>query len=333
MADTRFSRWRAPLAPLAALALLLASACSAATDPEAGAAPPGDRERPARHVVPGEQAFPGGIAYHEASDALIVGSTRDGTLFRGSPGVESVQVWLPGGADGRTTTSGLNTDQRGRLYVGGGPTNRLWIYDLASTRPLATLAGLPGGFVNDVTIAADGTGYATDSLRHVIYRITERDGRWQMLPWLDLSRGQLPVEEGHNLNGIIAAGEANLLTVNSRTGALYRIDRGSGQVTEVDLGGTRLYGGDGLLPRDDRLYVVQGGLSPQNPRSQVTVLRLAPDLSRGTVEHVITDPAFRHPSTARIAHDRLLVVNSQYNTGQTGGRPELPFTISAIPLA
>ncbi|MDO0939309.1 hypothetical protein QQY66_49295 [Streptomyces sp. DG2A-72] len=41
---------------------------------------------------------------------------------------------------------------------------------------------------------------------------------------------------------------------------------------------------------------------------------------------------FLHPSTARVVRGRLLVVNSQYNTGQTGGQPELPFSISAIPL-
>ncbi|MEV0616675.1 hypothetical protein AB0I81_25390 [Nonomuraea sp. NPDC050404] len=47
---------------------------------------------------------------------------------------------------------------------------------------------------------------------------------------------------------------------------------------------------------------------------------------------MIDHPGFAHPSTARVVRERLPVVNSRYNTGQTGGRAELPFTISAVPI-
>ncbi|MFD9443751.1 hypothetical protein ACFWBR_37035 [Streptomyces sp. NPDC060006] len=286
---------------------------------------------PSRYIVPGQRAYPGGLAYDRATDQFFTGSTQEGTLYVGTPGRERMQVWLRGGVDGRTTTSGIISDDQGRLYVGGGPTNRVWIYDIRSRRLLATVSGVPGGFVNDITIAEDGTAYATDSLGHLIYRISERDGRWSMHPWLDLDGTPVEHVDGHNLNGIIAVDGDNLIAVHSQSGKLYRFDRTSKEIHQVDLGGAFLYGGDGLVRHDGRLYVVRGGLSPQNPQPQVSVLRPTEDWSAAEVESVINSD-FLHPSTARVVRGRLLVVNSQYNTGQTGGQPELPFSISAIPL-
>jgi len=286
---------------------------------------------PSRYVVPGRRGYPGGLAYDRATEQFFTGSTQEGTLYVGTPSRERMQVWLPGGLDGRTTTSGIISDDQGRLYVGGGPTNRVWIYDIRSRRLLATVSGVPGGFVNDITIAEDGTAYATDSLAHLIYRITERDGRWTMDPWLDLAGTPVEHVDGHNLNGIIAVDDDKLIAVHSQSGKLYRFDRTSQEIHQVDLGGAFLYGGDGLVLHDGLLYVVRGGLSPQNPRPQVSVLRPAKDWSAAEVESAIYSD-FLHPSTARVVRDRLLVVNSQYNTGQTGGQPQLPFSISAIPL-
>ncbi len=332
----------------AALTLLLVTAPAAAGPAAASArtAPPGSASSaqaaelrtdagvglPSRYVVPGRRAYPGGLAYDGATDRFFTGSTQTGTLYVGTPGREEMQVWLTGGADGRTTTSGIISDDRGRLYVGGGATNQVWIYDIRSRRLLATVSGVPGGFVNDITIAPDGTAYATDSLGHLIYRIAEQDGRWSMRPWLDLEGTSVEHVDGHNLNGIIAVGDANLIAVHSQSGKLYRFDLATKAIHQVDLGGVPLFGGDGLVLHDGRLYVVRGGLSPQNPQPQVSVLRPAADWSAAEVESVIDNPDFRHPSTARMVRGRLLVVNSQYNTGQSGGRPELPFAISAIPL-
>ncbi|MFB6720844.1 SMP-30/gluconolactonase/LRE family protein [Kribbella sp. NPDC056345] len=285
---------------------------------------------PSEYVVPGDRAFPGGIAYDPSRRRFFVGSTQEGTLFEGNPSLPRASVWLPGGAAGRSTTSGLEIDRQDRLYVGGGPTGKLWIHDLSSRRLLVTLQGLTGGFVNDLTIAQDGTAYATDSLAHVVYRIELHDGRWRMEPWLDLRSTGVELRDGHNFNGIIAATRETLLTVNSQTGRLYRIDISTRAITELQTDAEPLFGGDGLVLRDGTLYVVQGGLSAQSPRAQVAVLALAPDLSSASLRSVIQRPDFRHPSTARLIDDRLLVVNSQYATGQAGGQPDLPFTISVI---
>ncbi|WP_157107894.1 hypothetical protein [Nocardia amikacinitolerans] len=286
--------------------------------------------RPEQYVVPGDSAFPGGLAYDHASGSFFTGSTRDGTVFRGYPDDPQAHEWLPGGAEGRTTTSGLVSDDRGRLFIGGGPTNRLWIHDIGSGVLLATLTGIDGGFVNDITITPDGTAFLTDSLAHVIYRVTESSGQWQLHTWLDLTGTTVPRVDGHNLNGIAAVDETTLLAVHSMTGGLYRIDTRTSDVTEVDLGPTRLFGGDGLVVSGSDLYVVQGGLSPQNPRPQVSLLHLSSDHTSAQLRCATTHPDFLHPSTARMAEGRLLIVNSQYNIGQRNQRPELPFTITAL---
>ena len=52
-----------------------------------------------------------------------------------------------------------------------------------------------------------------------------------------------------------------LLVVNSTTGLLYRVDPETGEATEVDLGGTSLTSGDGLLVLGNTLYVVRNQLN------------------------------------------------------------------------
>ncbi|MGY2093156.1 hypothetical protein [Nocardia gipuzkoensis] len=244
------------------------------------------------------------MAFHEPSGEFFVGSTRNGTVFRGRTRATHAETWLSGGTDGHTSTSGLITDNRARLYVGGGPTGRLWIYDIESGSLRTTLRTTPGGFLHDIAVAHDGIAYATDSLANIVYRITDTGGQWRIEPWLDLTDTPAPRIEGHNLNGILVDGQL-LLAVHTMTGTLYRVHRESKEVIEVDLGNTRVFGGDGLALSGDRLYVVQGGLSRRNPAAQVSVLRLSSDRSRAELDCVIVVPGNLHPSTARLANDRL----------------------------
>ncbi|MEV7892562.1 hypothetical protein AB0P31_49330, partial [Streptomyces sp. NPDC088357] len=58
---------------------------------------------PSRYIVPGLRAYPGGLAYDRATDQFFTGSTQEGTLYMGTPGREKMQIWLPGGVDGRMT--------------------------------------------------------------------------------------------------------------------------------------------------------------------------------------------------------------------------------------
>jgi Cu-Zn family superoxide dismutase len=44
----------------------------------------------------------------------------------------------------------------------------------------------------------------------------------------------------------------------------------------------------------------------------------------------VLDPSLRFPTTIALARGRMLAVNSQFD--RQGGTPELPFTVSSIPI-
>ena len=184
-------------------------------------------------------------------------------------------------------------------------------------------------FVNDVTVAPDGSAYFTDSMRPTLFRVPSTpDGDvGEVEAWLDLEGTPIEYGEGFNLNGIAATGDGRyLVTVQSNTGNLYRIDTESREVTQVDLGGETLMGGDGILLDDQTLYVVRGqdGL--------IVPVELAEDFASGEVGEVISNPSFARPTTIAGYGDRLLVVNSQFDRRESGENPELPFTVTSIQI-
>ncbi len=76
-----------------------------------------------RYVLPGEEVFPEGIAYRPETGDFFVGSTTDGTVFRGKVGGgdgSEAEVFLGPGRDGRETAIGMKVDERGRLFIAGG---------------------------------------------------------------------------------------------------------------------------------------------------------------------------------------------------------------------
>jgi hypothetical protein len=112
--------------------------------------------------------------------------------------------------------------------------------------------------------------------------------------------------------------------VQSNTGNLYRIDTESREVTQIDLGGEALTGGDGILLDSQTLYVVLG-------RDGVIVpAELSEDFASSEVGEAFSDPSFERPTPIGKFDDRLLLVNSQFNRRESGESPELPFTVSAI---
>ena len=125
---------------------------------------------------------------------------------------------------------------------------------------------------------------------------------WEDPPYSDY------VPEFLEANGIVVtAGGKFLLVVHYSDGFLFRVRLSDKQVRQVDLGGYRLISGDGMVITDDRiLYVVRpfGSL--------VAKLRLNAGYTRGRLLSETTDPTFHGPTSAAIAGDRLLVVNSQF---------------------
>jgi len=282
----------------------------------------------APYRLPGGAVFPEGVAVDKANGDLFVGSTADGTVYRGDveePG--ELEVFLEPGADGRESVTGMKVDTQGRLLVAGRRTGRVFAYDTATGELVAALE-VPGSgdsLVNDLTVTPDAA-FVTDSFRPVVYRLPlDEAGVGEVELWLDLEGTPLQYEDGFNLNGISASDDGRyLLTVQSNTGALWRIDTDTREVTEVDLDGETLEGGDGLLLDGRQPLVVR------NDPPVVAHVELAEDLASGEVVEEITDETFDYPTTVAEQGGRLLVVNSQLD--REGGDADEPFTVSAVPF-
>ena len=291
---------------------------------------------PARYVLPGTQVFPEGVAYDPVDRSFYVGSTTDGAIYRGSLLDDTARVILPGGRDGRTSAVGLKIDAAGRLYVAGGATGSVFIYNVRQNAfPVAQAVITRGSaagptFINDIAIAPDGAAYVTDSQDPVIYRIARNTtgGLPEVLErWLPLAGTPITYTTGFNLNGIAASADGQyLLVVQSNTGRLYRVTIADRSIRQVELGGASLSNGDGILLEGRTLFVVRNALG------QIARVDLNADLTAGTVAGTITDPSFAYPTTIARADDRLLVVNSQFDKRGPGLTPVLPFTVSGVPV-
>lgn len=308
---------RAALVGATALALAGLPAGSASAAPE--------RPGPARTSTyllgdAGSAVFPEGITVE--GRYFYVSSTTDGAVLRGDlrrPD-RPAEVFLPGGEDGRTTARGLDAT-RDLLLVAGGPTGSLFAYDRDSGELLGVFSA-PGGFVNDVRVAPDGDVYATDSRLDLVYRVSAERLRSGSGALEVFSRGSAGDPVGvFNANGIAVTPDGRyLVVVQSDTGRLFRISTADGSLREIDLGGARVPAGDGIVLQGRTLYVVQNRLET------VTEVRLSGDLGRGRVVSSVTDPSFAFPTTAALAHGRLLVVNSQFDQRAD---PD-PFTVTSL---
>ena len=279
----------------------------------------------------GATVFPEGIAKDPNSNFFYVGATSDGTVYRGDVRQPNrgLSVFLSGGADGRTTAIGMKVDNRGFLYIAGGATGGIWMYDTRSGKLLSQFNdNIQDTFINDVVITPSGA-YFTDSRAPIIYRVAPNDaGIYTFEYWRDLRGTAITYGDGFNLNGIAAnADGSNLVVVQSNTGQLFRIVTATKEVSEIVLAGSdRMTAGDGILLDGQILHV------SRNLLNLIVQIRLAPDLSSGQQVGSFTDASFRYTTTIAKSGDRLLVVNSQFDKRGPNLQPELPFTISSVPL-
>jgi Cu-Zn family superoxide dismutase len=279
------------------------------------------------YTLPGNAVFPEGVAYDAVTGNFYVSSTGDGSIMRGNINGTAAEVWLPGGHDGHTFATGLKVDSQGRLYVSGGSTGLMSIYD---TRTKALLAQFKTGatptFVNDVALTPDGSAYFTDSNQPVIYRVAPAGGQFTYEQWLPLTGTVASYVQGFNLNGITASEDGRyLVVVQSNTGKLHRITVATKEVRTIDVGNETFTSGDGIGLSGDYLHVLRNSLG------LLVTVQLNADLSAGQVVSAWTSPAFMYPTTFAQAGSRLLVVNSQFNNRGPGLSPVLPFTIANVP--
>jgi hypothetical protein len=290
-----------PLSPFRAAAVA-ALALAAVAAPAAAHGPHGPGAKP--EVLPLPDGFqPEGIATYDR-DEVLVGSIPTGALLRvnirtgqGTP--------LAAGAEGRAAI-GIKVGG-GRVFVAGGPTGKVRIHSAADGSVLREeQAGTAGStFVNDVALGKRAA-YFTDSRAAQIYELPYDGGPLRTIP---LTGGEFVLDpEEFNLNGIVAARSGHLLSVQSVTGTLFRIDPRTGEAKAVDLGGYVLENGDGLLLERGRLSVVQNRLN------KIAQFRMSRDLLRGRLVRTLTDPDFDVPTTITRAKGALYAVNARFGT-------------------
>ena len=96
---------------------------------------------------------PEGIAFDQRSRAFFVSSTGDGAIYRGTLAA-TPSPFIPARAG--QSAVGLKV-RHGKLYVAGGSTGAIKVYDLASKALLATFDTGSGGFLNDLVVTRAAT--------------------------------------------------------------------------------------------------------------------------------------------------------------------------------
>src|SRR5262245_20993614 len=267
-------------------------------------------------LTPSTHGNPEGVA-SAGRGAFFVGATRDGTIYRGALDDPNVAEFIPG-ATGKSAI-GLKV-ARGRLYVAGGATGAITVYDIASRQQVALFSTGAGGFLNDLAITETGDVFVTDSFRPTLWHVTAAQVRaGSGTPEAISVAPEIVFQAGaFNLNGIVALDERTLVVVQSSNGTLFRIDLDRRGRRIQQIAADPVLGGDGMLLDRGRLVVVQG--SP----AQLTFVRLEQRAARGTIVGHVTDATLRGPSTVARVGDRFVVVNADFATSTA------PFTLSGI---
>jgi len=253
-----------------------------------------------------------------AGNTVYVGSMAGGGVWqadvRTGQGHILVAPW-GGAATGVEYEKGAH-----RLWVAGGPTGTVRVYD-ARTGTLLREYTFPGTvFLNDLVVTKDAV-YVTDSFN----------------PWLDViplgPNGALPpptdattlpltgivFEPGQfNANGIVAK-SGWLLVVDSFTGGLFRVDPRTGVATPVPTGGVSVTNGDGLELRGSTLYVVR------NQDQIVEVFKLGHGLQTANFVGNLPSSGLSVPTTAAFQRGSLWVVNARF------GIPTTEYWVSRLP--
>ena len=282
-----------------------------------------------RYILPGNAVFPEGVAYQPSAGAISSAAPPMGRFSAARCASRLRPCSCHAGADGRTTATGLKVDSRGRLFVSGGSTGQMFVYDTANGTLLGKVSnGLTPTFINDVAVTSAGDAYFTNSKSPIMYRVfTNSNGDLANEVWINFTNTPLQYQQGFNLNGIAITDDGKyIITVQSNTGKLYRIAMATKEIEVVNLGSQLVTNGDGILLDGHTLYVVR------NQNGLIVKIQLADDYASGRVISNTSNPLLAYPTTAAKANDRLLVVNSQFNKRGPNLTPILPFTITSIPL-
>lgn len=289
--------------------IVIALALCSVLAPAAAAKSPG--------VIPLPDGFqPEGIATGRGA-SFYVGSIPTGDVYRGSlkTGRGAVFIDAPDGS----SATGMKVDRRNQLWVSGGASKAVRVYDAGSGALVRAYTIPTAGFINDVTVTRKAA-YFTDSAVQVLYRVAiDRRGAPGELTTIPIS-GDFAYDADpttFEANGIAATRNGKrLIIVQSHTGKLFYADPRTGVTDEIALD-KPVVSGDGILLRGRHLYVVR------NFANLVVKLRL--ERGGATTVREVTSPNFNVPTTIAGWGRRLYVVNAQF------GSPDTQFEVVRVP--
>jgi len=261
--------------------------------------------------------YPESVTVDQSNGTFFVGSVKEGTIYKGKIAKPSLEVFSPGGADGRSIATGMFFADN-RLVVVGRQTGLIFVYNTKNGRLISKLDyGLRAGqtFLNDTTFAPDGSAYVTDSVNPVLYRVAPTaTGQYVLQEFLNFAGTPVmyvnaPGAAGINVNGVVATSDGRYLIIGKRNeNRLFRVDLKSRDIVPVNLPAGMLNTPDGLFLDGNTLYVAQ------NLPKSIAVVKLSSDFSQAELERTINHPTFAFPTSVARYQNRLLVVSSQFDT-------------------
>jgi len=214
-----------------------------------------------------------------------------------------------------------------RLWVAGGPSGEVRVYDAGTGDLLETYGFGTGRFVNDLVVTKEAA-YVTDSFHAELLVIPLAPNGALPDPSdtfvLPLSGDWQQIAGQFNANGIEALGGL-LLVPNSTTGQLFAVNAQTGDALEILPEGT-IAAADGILLVGSTLYVAQ------NASNLVSVWRIqGGDLkSLGTITDSEVPGDLDFPTTLAFVGGSLWAVNARFGTTPT---PSTSYWITRIPLS
>jgi len=254
--------------------------------------------------------IPEGIAYDPKQDRFLIGSVARKKIVSANRKGEVKDFSGPG--DNLDCVLGLFVDAaHEELYAVSTNgfldeaqkhrRNAIVRYDLRNGLSVNRYDAPAAGQLNDLTIAADGTIYATDSANGTLFRKTPAEKT--VTPFG--AKGALP-----GANGITLAPDGKLYVAIS-TG-IARIDLSTGAPTRLSQPDTDVTGGcDGLYWHGGDLVGIQNVTNPGRV-IRIVLAEQGTRISGITVLQSHHHPEFTEPTTGAIAADELCVVANSY---------------------
>lgn len=257
---------------------------------------------------------PESIVIAEGSLAYV-SSLKNGTIFLVDLKSGTHEVFLP--PLGQVAV-GLGLDTHDRLYICGGIDGTVTVVDTADKTVLKRYQlGDEQSFTNELIVTPEAA-WVTDSFKPVLYKLPfgpngelPAEGDVVRIPLTGDIAYQMgeTFAECFNANGIARTPDrTGILTVQTNTGKLFRVDPATGHSTLVDLGGDDVMWGDGLVLEGRTLYVVQ------NLSNTVSVIELDAEGTSGKVVERWSDPRFDTPTAMARFGNRFYLSNARFTT-------------------